>query len=415
MSYDPTKYEEALKRYHTPYLRRHLVMSLAWLKLMKGFDKFTIKGREIIFHEQVGFSAAAVMGSLNEGTYPEHGQNEYGEFKVSPAAMLAAAGVPNFDELKTKSDVAIWGKKMRAEMDSLNKVCKILIDHMTSHGQSDPLATISAFDDGSSPAVFTVDTARFLPRGMKFDVYRNSSKIASGIEVLAQTGRYTITGSTAASIQAGDKIYLANSYGNGCVGLRDIIDDQTSLFGRAATSDYNWQSTVIRNTDPTPVSRRLFRKMEHDIGERIGEENVRKLKNITTPDIVDAYNFLLMADRIYNGEGTWEGLWPKVNFHGKEIIGIYGLADGEQYSIYPEDMVLGSVFPGFMQIDSTGGTFKQMLKSGAYADGKVVLYHGYFTPGCAARYSHGKTTNLIGMYDESNPYGDNGGMSADAA
>lgn len=323
---DITAFDAALRIFYLPIIRKQLVEKSILMQNIKrdtkridASGKFARLTLNYQWEEGIGARAESAdlpsnvdAGYVNSDVYMKY---NYGRVKVTGPVMAASRDNRGAIARSLSSQMQSGMVSLRNDMnrqlfgDGYGALCQV------STGAND--ATYSTY---------TVDTTKYIKKGMKIDSY--SAKSGGTIGLNSSTV-YDVPSSTTFRIEAGsenvidsDYIFREDARGNEMMGLLGIIDEddyRSTLQGidRSAGSGSSWWEASIQASGATAD----LKLSDMQDAWTKGEQNDGITKFIvTTFSLRDAYADLLISDRRYVNTLDLKGGFKGLAFNDVPIV-----------------------------------------------------------------------------------------------
>lgn len=297
-----------------------------------------IRGKEAVVPTMFGICGG--LGTTDEtGELPDAGEcmrtsfqvplkNIYGVIDVSDKALRASRD-------NASGIVGILNNEIRAMVRS----ARFNLNRMLWMDGEGLLATVSSYKNGSMPEI-TVDDARMLAGGMRIDIYRSGTAVATGIRVhdvdqennivvIAYDEIGTVTPTS------GDKLYVQKSKGNEVQGLPYLFGDDNEYYG------------VNKQAFPgiKPVSKSLGEELTVDAMQEFYD--LTALRAGVDPDMIVCspktrrqYLKQLELNRRNIDYLNLDGGFKTLSFNGVPVVAERFAPDGEMYFLHTPSMKL---------------------------------------------------------------------------
>lgn len=323
---DITAFDAALRIFYLPVIRKQLAENTILLQNIKrDSKKIDASGKyaRLTLNKEwsAGYGSRAENADLpdevdasyvNSDVYMKY---EYGRIKVTGPVMAAS-----------KDNKGAITRALSSEMSSITLAIKNNMNREVFGDGYGALAQVTTGANDATYSTFTVDTTKYIKKGMKIDSYSAKSGGAIGLDGATV---YDVPSSTTFRVEEGsetvidsDYIFIKDARGVEMMGLLGIIDEDTyrsTLQGvnRSTGQGNNWWRGSVQASG---VDADLKLSDMQDAWTK-GEQNDGITKFIiTTFSLRDAYADLLIPDRRYVNTMELKGGYKGVSFNDVPVV-----------------------------------------------------------------------------------------------
>lgn len=329
---DFTAFDAALRIFYLPIIRKQLSEKSILLQNIKrdtkridASGKYARLTLNYQWEEGLGARAENVdlpanvdAGYVNSDVYMKY---NYGRIRITGPVMAASRDNKGAIARALSTQMASVTVSMRNDMNR----------QLFGDGSGVLARIVSDADDGVT-TTFTVDTTKYIKKGMKIDIYTaktGGSITQNSITVLAVLSSTTFTYTGVIAGEDNNYIFREDVYSAGggandkeMMGLLGIIDDKTFVstlqgINRADGQGNNWFRAGVQASG---VDADLKLSDLQDAWT-LGEQNDGETKFIvTTFSLRDAYAALLISDRRHVNTMDLKGGFKGIEFNGVPIV-----------------------------------------------------------------------------------------------
>lgn len=307
---------------------------------------------------------------------------QYGSIRLSGQSMELAE--KNFQSFASILD------------EEVNGVQRDLAKDMNRQVYGTSVGVLGKASAANSSATIPTTNTQYFEVGMEVDVYNSSGATlktpASGVEVVAVNKNTSVTLSAAPStaVAAGDIIVRHGSLNREIVGLEQIVDDTTTLFGVNPATEPVWKSVINSNAGTNrALSESLMIRMVDDIYTNGGNTTAI----FTTLGVRRSYFNLLVQQRRYTDTKDFEGGFKGLAFttdNGEiPVISDVDCQPNRMYFINEKELKIYRE-SDWSFMDRDGSKWQRVIGYDAY---DATLYK-YCQLGTHRRNSHGLVTDI---------------------
>lgn len=307
---------------------------------------------------------------------------QYGSIRLSGQSMELAE--KNFQSFASILD------------EEVNGVQRDLAKDMNRQIYGTSVGVLGKASAANSAATIPTTNTQYFEVGMEVDVYNSSGATlktpASGVEVVAVNKNTSVTLSAAPStaVAAGDIIVRHGSLNREIVGLEQIVDDTTTLFGVNPATEPVWKSVINSNAGTNrALSESLMIRMVDDIYTNGGNTTAI----FTTLGVRRSYFNLLVQQRRYTDTKDFEGGFKGLAFttdNGEiPVISDVDCQPNRMYFINEKELKIYRE-SDWSFMDRDGSKWQRVIGYDAY---DATLYK-YCQLGTHRRNSHGLVTDI---------------------
>lgn len=295
----------------------------------KTIDKFEKSGKSYNpggegFFGAINDTSNESVGALTETEAFRTDQAPgYAQWKVQPKIMNGPFSFSGLVAKATDSDEEAFANIVVHLMDNTRSALRSDMNRQIFGKGDGLLAAVATAGSATTDTTLVVDTAQYLRKGQKVDIYEGASKVVDSATISSVnpiTKVVTFSAQLGAIVAEDAELVKENtrdsapSDGKELMGLRGIVDDGTDVatFQNIASSNSEWQS-IVRAAGGATLTADMLQRLEDDILIHSGQEADMLIMH---PNQRRAYLDLVLDKRRFM-DGKMDAGHEKITFNGK--------------------------------------------------------------------------------------------------
>lgn len=303
---------------------RSVINSASWLYFRMDRDTESIVGSSAVFPVQTGF--LPVYARSEDGTIGSAGSIPTIQCSVPMIQHYAPIEFSGLLRAASKNDEGAYVRVLDASMKTAVMSLKRQLNMEVALDNTGNLATTSNTDGAAtwtsgSPLTLNVSSSQHMWPGMVLDILDvddGSTSKTTGMRIKSVVSDTSVTcfGTTSATLQNGDIIYVYGNKGNQFYGLRNIFAQSGSYLGITLTDNVEFRAQYDGGSSTNRDLTTLLMQKMIDNAEQKAMGNITEI--VCRPAVRRAYYDLLVGDRRYNADKTMK---LPGGFSGLEYLG----------------------------------------------------------------------------------------------